>query len=121
MSTMLEKQKQTYIDESDRPVVDVSPDTPVSELRVRDLVAVLRPRQGKTVHPKFEGQSPLKEFFDKPFPEVVGVFGLEPAAGAQAGPTPDPWSAIVAQATGLQETVRRLEDQVTRLAGRIGG
>lgn len=74
-------QKQPYIGAEDRPEIEPDPDTPLTQLRVRDLAQILSRRSPK-IHPKFEGHSPLKEFFDKPFPEV---------ATASFGPTPDPW------------------------------
>ena len=36
--------KQPFIPPADRPAVEVNPDTPLSELRVRDLAAILGPQ-----------------------------------------------------------------------------
>ena len=49
---------ETFIPSSDRPV-SINLDSPLSELRVRDL-AVLLERLGRPqkIHPKFEGHSP---------------------------------------------------------------
>jgi hypothetical protein len=45
-------------------------------LRVRDLAAILGPMAGK--NPNFEvGKTPLKDFFDKPFPEETKDFTKE--------------------------------------------
>lgn len=125
---MAEK-KEPYVSGEDRPEVSVDPDMLVSQLRVHDLIEILGRRTGKQIHPKFEGHSPLKEFFDKPFPEVASVLGLsaEPFAGTAAGasgPTPYPWSAhwnmLVQQTQALSGVVQRLEDQVARLSSRAG-
>lgn len=132
----MQKQKQAYIGDTDRPEITVDPDLPVGQLRVRDLAAILARRPTK-IHPKLEGQSPLKEFFDKPFPEILGQFGFEAAPGAQFGPDPtpwvpqltaepdpDPWIAhfhlLVQQMHALGGIVQRLEDQVSRLSTKVG-
>ena len=54
-------QKQPYIGAEDRPEIELDPDTPLTQLRVRDLAQILSRRSPK-IHPKFEGHSPLKEF-----------------------------------------------------------
>jgi hypothetical protein len=65
-----EEAKQPFVSRKDRPEVRIDLDTPVSELRVRDLSAILGFVAGK--NPNFEvGKTILKDFFDKPFPEVV--------------------------------------------------
>jgi hypothetical protein len=61
--------KQPFVAQGDRPHVGIDPDTPLSELRVRDLAALLGSRETKS--PFEVGKTPLKEFFDKPFPEVA--------------------------------------------------
>jgi hypothetical protein len=58
--------KQPFVAQDDRPEVRLQPDTPLSELRVRDLAALL----GSTKSPFFENKPLIKDFFDKPFPEV---------------------------------------------------
>jgi hypothetical protein len=88
-------------------------------------------------HPKFEGHTPLKEFFDKPFPEVVTAFGVSTVPGAQANPDPTPWvtsptgepdpdpwkllghwNLIVDRVLVMDGLIKRLEDQVARLQSR---
>lgn len=59
--------KQPFVPEGDRPEVKLKPDTPVSELRVRDLAAILGAFAAKS--PFEAGKTSLKDFFDKPFPE----------------------------------------------------
>jgi hypothetical protein len=54
----------------------LTPDTPVGELRLRELMAILGAVIGK--NPNFEvGKTPLKDFFDKPFPEEAKDFVKE--------------------------------------------
>ena len=122
--------KQPFIPPADRPAVGVNPDTPLSELRVRDLAAILGPVSGKS--PWFEaGKTPLKDFFDKPFPEIIKTIGKETSiqaetaqalAGASAfpshGPLPDPWfDQMVRAIATLTATVEKLTDQVAQLPG----
>lgn len=62
--------KQPFISKEDRPEVRINLDTPLNELRVRELSAILGFLVGK--NPNFEvGKTSLKDFFDKPFPEVA--------------------------------------------------
>ena len=62
--------KQPFVSREDRPDVKITLDTPLSELRVRELSAILGFVTGK--NPNFEaGKTSLKDFFDKPFPEVA--------------------------------------------------
>jgi hypothetical protein len=67
-----QKARQPFIEKKDRPAVKINLDTPLSDLHVRELSAILGFLVGKTgKHPNFEDKSPIKEFFDKPFPEEV--------------------------------------------------
>jgi hypothetical protein len=59
--------KQPFVEATDRPEVKLSLDMPVSELRVRDLAAILGHLTQKS--PFEVGKTPIKDFFDKPFPE----------------------------------------------------
>jgi|KBSMisStandDraft_5_1062788.scaffolds.fasta_scaffold03328_11 hypothetical protein len=62
--------KQPFVGTADRPEVRLDLDQPVNELRVRDLAAILGHLIQKS--PFFEvGKTPIKDFFDKPFPEVA--------------------------------------------------
>ena len=62
--------KEPFVSQGDRPEVRLAPDTPIGELRVRDLVSILGAVASK--NPNFEvGKSDLQEFFDKDFPEVA--------------------------------------------------
>src|SRR2546421_8714544 len=61
-----EEPKQPFVSQEDRPEVRINLDTPLHELRVRDLSAILGFLAGKD---PFE--DPWKAFWDKDFPEVV--------------------------------------------------
>jgi hypothetical protein len=62
--------KQPFVAKKDRPEVKISLDTPLNELRVRELGAILGFLAGKNAN--FEvGKTSLKDFFDKDFPEVA--------------------------------------------------
>lgn len=68
-----EEQREPFVSQGDRPEVRLDPDAPLSELRVRDLAAILGPMASK--NPNFEvGKTGLKDFFDKPSPEVAKDF-----------------------------------------------
>lgn len=108
----MSKTKEPYVEEPDRPHLGTDPNTPISALRVRDLVAILGGRSVKP-HPKFEGQSPLKEFFDKPFPEVN--FPLDPSPLKAPAVHPELMETI----TTLGATLSRLENQVAALSERM--
>jgi hypothetical protein len=65
-----EESKHPFVPKEDRPGVRIDLDTPLSELRVRELSAILGFLASK--NPNFEvGKTPSKDFFDKPFPEVA--------------------------------------------------
>jgi hypothetical protein len=66
-----EKRKEPFVPQGDRPEVKLKPDTPLSELRVRDLAAIIG---AATKNPFEVGKTPLKDFFDKPFPEEAKDF-----------------------------------------------
>ncbi len=72
MATEDEGQKEPFIGAGDRPDVKLDLDTPLSELRIRDLAAILGTGGGKS--PFEAGKTSLKDFFDKPFPEVAKDF-----------------------------------------------
>lgn len=64
--------KEPFVSTEDRPEVRINLDTPLSELRVRELTSILGSLIGK--NPFEVGKTPLKDFFDKPFPETVKDF-----------------------------------------------
>jgi hypothetical protein len=62
--------KEPFVPAEDRPEVRINLDTPLTELRVRDLSAILGFAASK--NPNFEvGKTPIKDFFDKDWPEVA--------------------------------------------------
>src|SRR3954451_4057666 len=62
--------KEPFVAAEDRPEVRINLDTPITDLSVRDLSAILGFMTGK--NPNFEvGKTPIKDFFDKHFPEVA--------------------------------------------------
>ena len=70
-----DQSKEPFVSQADRPEVQLKPETPLGELRVRDLVTILGRMASKNI---FEGSGdPLKDFFDKPFPEVVKDYAKE--------------------------------------------
>ncbi|HET6975261.1 MAG TPA: hypothetical protein VFI24_02985 [Pyrinomonadaceae bacterium] len=70
-----EESKQPFVSPEDRPEVRINLDTPLSELRVRELSAILGSLIGK--NPFEVGKTPIKDFFDKPFPETTKDFVKE--------------------------------------------
>ena len=67
--------KEPFVPSEDRPEVKISLDTPLTELSVRDLSAILGFMTSKT--PFEVGKTPLKDFFDKDFPEVAKDWNKE--------------------------------------------
>jgi hypothetical protein len=62
--------KEPFVPADDRPEVRIDLETPLTELRVRDLSAILGFAASK--NPNFEvGKTPIKDFFDKDWPEVA--------------------------------------------------
>ena len=65
-----EESKQAFVSKADRPEVKINLNTPIGELRVRELSSLLG--YFATKDPNFEvGKTSLKDFFDKDFPEVA--------------------------------------------------
>jgi hypothetical protein len=66
---MTDEPKEPFVSQGDRPETKITPDMPITELRVRDLAAILGAAAAK--NPFEAGKTSLKDFFDKPFPEVA--------------------------------------------------
>ena len=65
-----ESSKQPFVSQDDRPEVKISLDTPLSELRVRELSTIMGYLTAK--NPNFEaGKTAIKDFLDKPWPEIA--------------------------------------------------
>ena len=70
---MTDESKEPFVSQSDRPEVKLNPDAPITELRVRDLAAILGAMTAKS--PFEVGKTPLKDFFEnKPFPDEAKDF-----------------------------------------------
>ena len=65
-----EESKEPFVPKEDRPEVKITMDTPLSELRVRDLSSIVG-GSGLSKNPFEAGKTSLKDFFDKEFPEVA--------------------------------------------------
>jgi hypothetical protein len=116
--------KQPFIPPADRPAVGVNPDTPLSELRVRDLAAILGPAPVKPVLPEIlvsptttvgKGAAQWKAEIEA---LLQGAVAFPP--GGPPGPDPRISQAIEAVVT-LTTTVERLADQVAQLRGPAQG
>ena len=70
-----ESKKEPFVPKEDRPEVKITMDTPLSELRVRDLSSIVGAQAQK--NPFEAGKTSLKDFFDKEFPEVAKDFVKE--------------------------------------------
>jgi hypothetical protein len=107
---------EPYSSREDRPT-GYDLDTPVGELRVRDLATILSRvgvgPGGKFPHPKLEGWGPLKEFFDKPFPEVFAPLDSPTARGSEI-------DRLVELVTGLADKVQQMSAKVDELDRRAG-
>lgn len=57
-----EEPRETFVPEQDRPEMRLTPDTPLSELRVRDLTRIL----GIAASKNWNLEMSLKDFLDKP-------------------------------------------------------
>ena len=61
------EEKESFVSSSDRPTVGLHPDTPISELRVRDLQALLQGGQMKKI--EIQEKFAIKEFKEKDWKE----------------------------------------------------
>jgi hypothetical protein len=105
---IMSDEKSAFIPKDDRPD-GYDLDTPVSSLRVRDLATILdRLNVGGKLHPKLEGHSPLKEFFDKPSPEVFAPVGRASAGSSDI-------DRLIQTVDGLAATVEQLAARVDEL------
>ncbi len=111
----MSESREPFISNEDRPK-GYDLDTPIATLKVRDLASILArmgPNQ-KMIHPKLEGHGPLKEFFDKAFPEVLAPLGsLGPREGGIDG--------LVESFTGLAARVEELGARLDEINRRMDG
>src|SRR5450759_5043085 len=124
----MHESKQAFVPPEDRPEVKLDPNAPISELRVRDLSAIL----GQAVLKKFDIKEPFKEFKDHKlekfekiehekwwpdkFIEPPNKF-FEPPKLADGGPVIDP---TIGDTLGkLVESVSGLTAQVDAIGKRV--
>jgi hypothetical protein len=69
------ERKEPFVPSEDRPEVKIDLDTPLTDLSVRDLSAILGFMASKS--PFEVGKTSLKDFFDKDFPEVAKDWNKE--------------------------------------------
>ena len=118
--------KEPFVGEGDRPQVRLDPDMPISELRVRDLTAIL----GRIIPKRWKGE--LKEFKEHKevkleknekleFEKLDKHPGFEnvPDFGDLFDPRPDPFRQVVEVVTGLNQRVEQLADQVAKLQEQV--
>jgi len=127
----MDESKQAFVPPEDRPEVKLDPNAPISELRVRDLSAIL----GQAVLKKFDIKEPFKEFKDHKLEKFeIKEFKLEkfeklehekwwpdkffePPKLADGGPVIDP---TIGDTLGkLVESVSGLTAQVDAIGKRV--
>lgn len=137
-----ETSKEPFVAQEDRPEVRIDPETPVSELRVRDLSAILG-----SVTNKIPYESSWKRFFDtKDFVKELKVEKIEKPEKFEkfekhelkelklekvendlvADPVkeigPDPrFESVIQAVTGLTRQVGQLADQLEDLRRKVDG
>jgi hypothetical protein len=130
-------EKEPFIGQGDRPEVRIDPNTPISELRVRDLSDILGTALHKPFHwEKYKLEKPeykeFKEFKIEKFEkyEKLEWEKLDKAPGWERpphdfgefeGPSPDPWRQAVEVISGLRQQVSQLANQVAELQKKVGG
>jgi hypothetical protein len=134
---------EPFVSKQDRP--ELNADTPLSELRVRDLQTILGSSPRKAHDKRFEKFlifdiqqqkfSPWKENYDKqvekfsPWKENYDTMlqlekDIKDARDTTAPPTSpegDPLGQIAQSLTGLQNTVNQLENEVAQLKAKAKG
>jgi hypothetical protein len=135
-----EASRQAFVSQEDRPEVQLHPDTPLSELRVRDLMTILGGSTAKSlftepgVHTKSAVQDAIDRFGLKAIliKEVIKdkIEKLEipepphtpPGGFPGPGPGPDPRLDQVIQAmSGLTAQVSQLTNQVEEMRKKTEG
>src|SRR5262245_23647732 len=137
--------KQAFVSKEDRPEVKLpDPEKPISELRVRDLQAILGTSVAKKIeikepfkevkHEKLEIKEPFKDFKDhkhekfeikEPFKDLkLEKIEHDPIGKAQFEPGPDPSQlvdpTVLAGLNQLIQTVGGLTKRVDDLANQVG-
>jgi hypothetical protein len=136
-----EKPNEPFVPQGDRPESKLNPDTPLSELRVRDLATLLGSQSQTAVlkkleiskefikHEKWEKwekwehkfekwEHKYEKFEHKPEPwEYITKVAPDNIPDPTGGPIPDPWQQIITEVTTLREQVSTLTEQVRKLQG----
>jgi hypothetical protein len=111
--------KQPFIPPADRPAVGVNPDTPLSELRVRDLAAIFGPAQVKT--PLSDSLLPTTTVGKDAAQwkaEIEAILQGALAFPPVGPPGPDPrMNQVIEAVATLTATVEKFADQVAQLRG----
>lgn len=121
-----QESKESFIGQEDRPEVRLDPDMPISQLRVRDLTAIIGSRILKPYIKEIIKEKPeIKEIkiekhekFEKLEAEPQQKYFREPPFDPGSpfeGPHPEPWRQLVEVVTGLSQKVDQLADQVAEL------
>lgn len=138
------EKKQPFVSKEDRPEVKLpDPDKPVSELRVRDLQAILGTSVAKKIeikepfkdfkHEKWEIKEPIKDFKDhkhekweikEPYKDLkLEKIEQDPIGKLQFEPGPDPTKlgdpAVLAGLNQIIQTVGGLTKRVDDLANQV--
>ena len=126
-------QNEPFVSAADRPQVGLHPDTPVSEMKVRDLQQLLggtgvtlKPiihdtkgfKHEKWEHPKFEKFEKYEHLKWEKHEKVE--FDLVPKRVFETGPDPthgggDPIGPLISQISALQAHVQQLGQQIEEL------
>ena len=124
-----DESRQAFVSQGDRPEVKLDADTPISQLRVRDLTAILGTMTAKRYEFKTLAQeykkAEFKDFKDNKNEkrELEPVkFAFEPPIdfGSLVEPEPDPWRQVIEGVTGLANRVEQLANQVAELQKKVG-
>jgi hypothetical protein len=120
---------EPFVSKQDRP--KLSADTPLSELRVRDLQTILgsfpRKAADKLIDKmifetkQVEKASPWKENYDSSIKLEKDIKDVHDITGPWTAPEGDPLGQIMQSLTGLQNTVNQLENEFAQLKAKAKG
>jgi len=123
-SNQPEKPQEPFVGSGDRPESKLNPDTPLSELRVRDLATLLGSQATlkKLELPKeykFEKYEKYEKWEIKHEPwEYVQKATFEGIPDPTQGIGPDPLGEIIKAVTGLQSQVSALNERLNEMQKR---
>ena len=118
--------KQPFVSEQDRPEVRLTPDTPLSELRIRHLREIIdqfgpfHKLNNTLLELLLHDTVTLKSRFTKEKPEIIEIDIPKHIEWPPRIPGPDPRLDLVIQAvSGLTNQVNQLANQVAELQKRL--